>query len=438
VRTSSEPAGPAAHTTYLPHVVAWNLTRRCNLECAHCYISAGPSRASGDELSTERCLELVDQILSVNPAPMLILTGGEPLVREDIEAIVHKAAAGGATVVLGTNGTLLTTGRIDSLRQAGLLGVAVSIDSLEARYHDRFRHGHGALAATLAAVEALREARLDFVVQTTVTRGNRRELGALAAWSADKGAVAFNVYFVVQTGRAGGMEGLSPVQNEVVLQELVDLERQYRGRMMVRSKCQPAMMRKVYETDPESTLLNYETRCPCGVHYCRIAPDGKVTPCPFMPAVAGDLREHDFATIWSGSPIFRRLRDGRLTGKCGRCEYREICGGCRARGFATTGDLMGADEACAYEPDGRRKPVARLRPVAYGEVVERELAWAPDAARRLERIPSFVRAVVTRRVEGYAREKGIATVTADLLDEIRGSMPVDFSKRLPFFLRDEH
>ncbi len=433
---SADHDSPDARTGQLPHVVAWNLTRRCNLECAHCYISAGPWQARGDELSTADCLQILDQVLAVNSNPMLILTGGEPLVRDDLEQIVERAAEAGATVVLGTNGTLITAERVASLKKAGLLGVAVSVDSLDPRYHDRFRHGDGALQQTLDAVEVLRDARLDFIVQTTVTRGNRSELGALAAWAAERGAVSFNVYFVVQTGRASGMDGLSPEENEEVLTELAALEREYRGRMMVRSKCQPAIMRVVHESDPDSPLLTYETRCPCGIHYCRITPDGKVTPCPFTPAVAGDLREQDFASIWYDSPVFESLRSGTPGGKCGRCEYREICGGCRARAFANSGDLMAADEACAYEPEGWREPVARPTPVSYGEAVQAELRWAPDAEKRVARIPSFVRGVVTKRVESYARERGIDTVTAELLDEIRREMPVDFSKRRPFFLRN--
>lgn len=427
---------PGVEMKHLPHVVAWNLTRRCNLECAHCYISAGPWQAREDELSTAECLQILDQVLAVNSNPMLILTGGEPLVRDDLEQIVERAADAGATVVLGTNGTLVTAERVESLKEAGLLGVAVSVDSLDPRYHDRFRHGDGALEQTLHAVEILREARLDFIVQTTVTRGNRNDLGALAAWAAERGAVSFNVYFVVQTGRASGMEGLRPEENEEVLRELAKLEREYRGRMMVRSKCQPAIMRVVHESDPDSPLLTYETRCPCGVHYCRITPDGKVTPCPFTPVIAGDLREQGFASIWYDSPVFEALRSGTPGGKCGRCEYREICGGCCARAFANSGDLMAADEACAYEPEVWREPVARPTPVTYGDVVEAELRWAPDAEKRVARIPSFVRGVVTKRVESYARERGIDTVTAELLDEIRSEMPVDFSTRRPFFLRN--
>ena len=163
--------------------------------------------AAASEMSTADCLRVVDEILEVSPAPMLILSGGEPLLREDLETIARRAADGGATVVVGTNGTRLTRERIDSLVAAGVRGVAVSIDSLDPAYHDRFRHGAGSLDETRAAIERLRSARLDFVVQTTVTRGNRHDIARLAAWSAEKGAVSFNCYFVVATGRAARSRG---------------------------------------------------------------------------------------------------------------------------------------------------------------------------------------------------------------------------------------
>src|SRR5207237_1353931 len=116
--------------------------------------------------------------------------------------------------------------------------------------------------------------------------------------------------------------------------------------------CAPHFMRLVHQTDPESPLLNYETRCPCGTQYCRITPDGKVTPCPYLPEVAGDLRWQRFADVWRSSPLFRRLREGPLQGKCGACEYRAVCGGCRARGFALEGDVLAADPSCLYQPTG--------------------------------------------------------------------------------------
>lgn len=421
---------------YVPHVVAWNLTKRCNLECAHCYISAGPSESAAAELDTADCLAIVDQVLAVNPAPLLILSGGEPLLRRDLGEIAHYASANGATVVVGTNGTLLTDERIAALTDAGVRGVAVSVDSLRPSYHDNFRRGRGALADVQAALARLRAARLDFIVQTTVTRGNRAELGALVAWAADQGAVSFNCYFLVPTGRGAALSDLSPGEYEAVLTDLARWEHAYRGRMLVRAKCAPHFMRLVHQTDPESPVLNYETRCPCGTQYCRITPDGKVTPCPYLPEVAGDLKSQRFADVWRSSPLFRRLREGTLQGKCGACEYRALCGGCRARGFALEGDVLAADPSCSYEPTGDTAPIEPARALRYGADFQPALAWTPAARERVARIPSFVRGVVMQRVEAWARRQGHREVTPELLAEVRSSMPVDFSKRRPFFVAD--
>jgi radical SAM protein with 4Fe4S-binding SPASM domain len=437
---------------HIPHIVAWNLTKRCNLACAHCYISAGSWHTADDELTTDQCLRILDEILDVNPNPMLILTGGEPLLRDDLETLAERASEGGATVVVGTNGTRLTDERIDSLLAAGVKGVAVSIDSLRPEYHDRFRHGGGALKDTMAAVERCSAHGLDFVIQTTVTTGNRHEIADLARWSADAGAVSFNVYFVVPTGRAEHMRGMSPEENDDVLRELVELEGTYRGRMMVRSKCQPQIMRHVVQGDPESPLLNYETRCPCGVHYVRITPEGKVTPCPYMPVVAGDLLTQSFQEIWESSPVLAQLRSGELGGRCGRCEYREVCGGCRARAYADSGDFMGPDDSCAYEPSGENPLIASRRAVSYGQAgpdrqlldqsaggpTERAesvaLEWSPEALARIDGVPSFVRGVVMGRVEKFARDRGYEHIDVGVMEEVRRTLPVDFSKKLPFFL----
>ena len=454
----ADPSTGQGAQTPIPHVVAWNLTRRCNLACAHCYISAGSWHAAAGELDTGECRRVLNELLELNPNPMLILSGGEPLLRDDLEQIAAHAAEGGATVVVGTNGTRLTDERIESLMSAGVQGVAVSVDSLDPRYHDRFRHAAGrsqagvpaggpslhdsgeGLAETLDAIVRLQEHRLDFVMQTTVTRGNRGEIADLAEWSARAGAVSFNLYFVVGTGRAEGMEGLTPEQNDEVLRELVRLEKKYRGRMMVRSKCQPQIMRHALEGDGDSLLLNYATRCPCGVHYCRITPEGKVTPCPYSPTVAGDLRTTSFREIWEQAPVFTALRSGELGGRCGRCEYRQVCGGCRARAAAETGDLLGEDPSCAYQPSGEAPLVEPVRSVTYGRAGGANgetLPWTDEARARLARIPSFVRPVVTERVERFARERGRTQVDLSLMSEVRRELPVDFSKRLPFFMSRE-
>ena len=424
----------------IPHVVAWNLTKRCNLACGHCYIAAGRWVGTEGELETSSCVRVIEELLQVNPAPMLILSGGEPLLRDDLEVLAYRASRGGATVVVGTNGTLLGSARVASLKDAGVQGIAVSIDSLRPSYHERFRHGDGALADTMAAVERVAASSLDFIVQMSVTRGNHHELESMAAWAASRGAVSFNVYFLVATGRGAAMPGLAPEDNEEVLARIVALERQYRGSMMVRAKCQPQIMRHVHAqaaagVDEANPLLHYSTRCPCGVQYCRITPEGCVTPCPYLPVVAGDLRQQAFADIWHHAAVFRDMRGGNVAGKCGRCRFREVCGGCRARAYATGGDLLGADDGCIYAPVGQ-EPVVATKPAVYGQALAKTtLPWTVEARERLGRIPSFVRGVVSQRIEAYAREHGHRVVDVALMGQVRGQGPGDLSQRLPFFSR---
>jgi radical SAM protein with 4Fe4S-binding SPASM domain len=421
--------------SFLPHVVAWNLTKRCNLRCSHCYISAGPFETAESELSTAECHRVIDELLAVNPSPMLILSGGEPLLRQDLEEIASHAAGRGATVVVGTNGTTLTEPRVAMLKRAGVSGVAVSVDSLDEGVHDHFRGGAKALERTKEALAHLREQRIDVVVQTTATPRNAAEIPALLEWAADEGAVCFNLYFLVPTGRGVDLMDLAPQRIETLLAELAAAETRYRGRMMVRAKCAPHFMRHVHAADPDSPVLSYRTRCPCGIDYCRITPDGKLTPCPYMPTEAGDLRRQSFGEIWSGSTLFAELRERTLGGRCGSCEYRMVCGGCRARALATTGDHLAEDPGCVYEPPGDR-PLVERKSVTYGSAPSTALAWSPEASERMAKIPSFVRGVVMQRVEEFARSRGLAVVTPELLGEIRQSMPVDFSKRRPFFLKD--
>jgi radical SAM protein with 4Fe4S-binding SPASM domain len=285
-------------------------------------------------------------------------------------------------------------------------------------------------------VERLRAHRLDFIIQTTVTKGNRAELRRLVDWAVEKGAVSFNAYFLVATGRGAHLSDLSPAEYEATLTELVEHHRRHLGRMMVRAKCAPHFMRLVHQLAPESPVLNYETRCPCGTQYSRITPDGKLTPCPYNPTPAGDLRRQAFAEIWRDAPLFGELRRNALGGRCGRCEYRAVCGGCRARALALTGDHLAEDPSCTYEPSGDRPLVERLRPATYGAPARPAVRWSADAEARLQRIPSFVRGVVVQRLEQFARDRGHDEITVELMAEVRRAMPVDFSKRLPFFLRD--
>jgi radical SAM protein with 4Fe4S-binding SPASM domain len=199
--------------------------------------------------------------------------------------------------------------------------------------------------------------------------------------------------------------------------------------MMVRSKCQPQIMRHAHASDPDTGLLDYATRCPCGVQYCRITPEGKVTPCPYMPVEAGDLASTSFGEIWRSSRVFRELRTGDLGGRCGRCEYRAVCGGCRARAHAELGDWMAEDPACGYEPTGEA-PLVLPRSVTYG---------ARPSEARLERGRRAACAACPGSTRGRDRpDRALrgrawhALVTEELIDEVP-AMPVDFAGRSPSF-----
>ena len=274
-----------------------------------------------------------------------------------------------------------------------------------------------------------------------VTKRSRSELGQLATWAAQQGAVSFNAYFLVATGRGARLSDLTPDEYESALTELVEHQRQYQGQMMVRAKCAPQFMRLLHQLAPDSPILSYATRCPCGTQYCRITPDGQLTPCPYIPTSAGDLRTKDFGDIWREAPLFRALRRGgdALGGRCGRCEYRAVCGGCRARALALEGDIMAEDPSCAYQPSGVAPMVTPPGSATYGMTTPppRTLRWSAEAEARLARIPSFVRAMVASRLEAFARDRGVAEITVDLMSEVRRDMPVDFSKARPFFLREQ-
>lgn len=404
-----------------PHLIAWNLTTRCNLACPHCYVDARRGGAGVDELDTATCTGVIDQIAEAGSAPMIVLTGGEPLLRRDVEVIAEHAVKRGATVVVGTNGTGLTADRVASLTAAGVTGYALSVDSLDPTVHDAFRGLPGALDLTFAAVDALRSAEQGFVVQTTLSGDNLGELDALASWAEAVGALVFNVFIEVATGRAGGRTPLPAADVDAAGRRIVALERKYRGRLRVRSKCQPHLVRHVARAEPDSPLLARGAGCPAGLWYCRIDAAGRVTPCPYLPVVAGDLATTSFAEIWRDAPVLRALREEPLGGACGACNLRQVCRGCRARAYASGGNLLGADDTCTHRPAPGADVLPPV-PRALGASAAPELRWTPEATALLSRIPSFVRGMVVGRIETFARRKGLATVDAAMLTELKGHM----------------
>jgi radical SAM protein with 4Fe4S-binding SPASM domain len=333
---------------------------------------------------------------------MLILTGGEPLLRRDVYDIAKSAASRGIWVVMGTNGVLVTDEVVARMIECGVQGVAISIDSLEAAKHDRFRGGPDAWEHSARALDICRANGLPVLVQTTVMDLNYAEIPRMLAFAHEKGAWSFNLYFLVQTGRGQQMNDLSPERTEAMLVDLVEWQDRYRP-MLVRSKCAPQFKQIAYQKGARGLESG---GCMAGTHYCRITPQGDVTPCPYMSVVAGNVRERGFGEIWRTSPVLEALRDlERLKGRCGRCEFKELCGGCRCRAQAAYGDYLQEDPACRYQPTGR--PLER-----------EEIPWSAEARARLERIPiAFIRAKVEQGVQAHARRQGLRRITAEVMQD---------------------
>ncbi|MCH8851443.1 MAG: radical SAM protein [Planctomycetes bacterium] len=403
-------------TQFVPYVISWNLTSRCNLRCAHCYIDA--SQAMPGELSTTEALRVLDEIAEVNSETLLILTGGEPLLRPDLEELVARASSLGMMVVLGTNGTTLTTDRACALAERGLSGVGISLDSLIASRHDEFRGMAGAWDAAIRGVESARQAGLDVQIQMTLTRDNFRELPQVVRFSREFGARVLTVFFLVCTGRGQDLVDLTPEEYERILKWLAAVEQEG---MMIRPRCAPTFRRILAQAKPDSILLQSDAgRCLAAKNYCRITPDGKVTPCPYMPLVAGSLREDSFAAIWKKAPLFESLRNPALQGRCGDCEYKELCGGCRARAYAAVGDPLAEDPWCTYVPGTDPSPPPSADPSA--ERQETAVTWTPEAEARLKKVPFFVRRMVRSGVEAFARRQEANLITPELMGEARGRM----------------
>ncbi|HMI32456.1 MAG TPA: radical SAM protein [Candidatus Limnocylindrales bacterium] len=462
-----------------PYVVSWNLTYRCNLACEHCYLDAGGAPLVGtenfadrSELGTDECFRVIDEIAAFAPECVTILTGGEPLLRRDILEIVRRASERGLWVVVGTNGVSITENVARCLAEAGARGLSLSLDALDPDRHDRFRKVRGAWRNTVEGAEILNRTGLPFIVQTTAGSHNLGELDAIADFAHDRlAAKVWNLYFLVPTGRGQFVSDITPAQYDEVLASLYRIQRKYDRRMLVNAKCAPHYIKTVLEnalrpgsgqageqTDPIpadadwaktpglSSIRTYSGGaggCPAGTHYMGIRPNGDVTPCPYLPVFAGTLRNSSLADLWTSSELFADIRRRTsLGGRCGECEMNAHCGGCRARAYGTTGDLMAEDPLCTHTPGKfAGSPlltlVGRLRAegastggpkppgltTEYGRESSTTIAWDDAASARMKKIPAFVRGMVIRAVEDSCRKTGIDRVTVEELERIRARMP---------------
>ncbi len=443
-----------------PYVVSWNLTYRCNLACEHCYLDAGGTPLVGtenfadrSELGTEECFKVIDEIAAFAPECLTILTGGEPLLRRDILEIVRRAAERALWVVVGTNGVRITENVAQRLAEAGARGLSLSLDALDPDRHDRFRKVRGAWQNTVEGAEILNRTGLPFIVQTTAGSHNLDDLEAIADFAHERlAAKVWNLYFLVPTGRGQFVSDITPAQYDEVLASLYRIQKKYDRRMLVNAKCAPHYIKTVLEQgDTDARIRTYSGGaggCPAGTHYMGIRPNGDVTPCPYLPVFAGTLRNSSLADLWGSSELFTGIRRrSSLGGRCGECEMNGHCGGCRARAYGMTGDLMAEDPLCTHVPgkfagspllaqtpplpslgEGGPEgpPYMRLRSdsaIEYGLESRATIAWDDAAAERMKKIPAFVRGMVVRAVEESCRKGGLDRVTVEELERIRARMP---------------
>jgi heme b synthase len=347
-------------------LVAWEITRACNLTCAHCRAASDTGPYPG-ELGTSECFKLVDRILAVGK-PILIITGGEPLMRADVNAVAGYAVSKGLRVVMGTNGTLINAEVAEGLKKVPFSRVSFSLDFPIPALQDEFRGRAGAFDAALSGIRHLRGTGIDVQINCTLTRRNINYLDDLLALALREGAVAFHPFFLVPTGRGRGLAGeeLSAIEYENALNWIYSKQRELGDRIFFKPTDAPHYLRvfKQHQSkqpyrQPEPAIHSprhgwadsLSRGCLAGTGFCFISHTGRVQGCGYLDVDAGNIRERDFADIWNHSLVFQKLRDlANIRGKCGACEFLKVCGGCRARAFETTGDYLEAEPYCIYQP----------------------------------------------------------------------------------------
>ena len=347
-----------------PFLVFWEVTRSCALACSHCRAEAQPQRHP-DELDGAEAMKLVEDLAELNP-PMLILTGGDPLMRRDVLDIARYATRLGLHVGLSPSGTArLVNADFSEFIDAGIKRISLSLDGASRETHDQFRGVEGTFDRTIKAVEKAHEAGLSLQINTTLTRGNIDEFPAFRDLMMELKPAMWSVFLVVPTGRAGADDMPDPEDLERILEELADLVgkvpfgikttegHHFRRVMAQRGKGSVKTRRKM------------GMRSPLGIRDGRgvmfISHTGEVSPSGFLPIECGNVRTEHPATIYREHPLFVSLRDSdALGGKCGLCEYRKVCGGSRARAWGLTGDPLAAEPLCPYEPATQMTPVEIL------------------------------------------------------------------------------
>jgi heme b synthase len=340
-------------------MVAWELIRSCNLACVHCRASSEKGPYPG-ELTTEECFRVMDEIATIGK-PVIILTGGEPLLRADIFDLAGYGTKKGFRMVMATNGTLITEENVKAMKASGIQRISISLDGPGAETHDAFRKVKGSFEGSLRGVEIARREELPFQINTTITRANLHLIEKILRLAIDLGAVAHHIFLLVPTGRGKELQDqeISALDYEKTLHWFY--EQNDRVTLQLKATCAPHYYRILRQRakkegkkiTPQTHGLDAMTRgCLGGISFCFISHVGQVQPCGYLELDCGNVREKPFQEIWAKSPIFQDLRnfDG-YQGKCGRCEFRKVCGGCRARAYEISGDYMAEEPYCIYDSE---------------------------------------------------------------------------------------
>lgn len=345
---------------YLPRLIAWETTRTCNLACVHCRASAELGPYPG-ELSTEEGVRLLEDIASFS-RPIIIMTGGEPLLRRDIFELASHGSRLGLRMVMSSNGTILTEEIVGKIVESGVKRLSISLDGAAAETHDEFRRVKGSFEGALRGIGLVKKAGLEFQINTTITQHNLHELSAIQELACRLGAAAHHIFLLVPTGRGKDLadQEISPADYEKTLHWFYD--QREKVPLHLKATCAPHYYRILRQraraegkaVTPDTFGLDAMTKgCLGGQSFAFISHRGEVRICGYLEVKCGDVREESFRHIWHHSPVFLAMRnvDG-YGGRCGRCEYRKVCGGCRARAYAVSGDYLAEEPFCSYVPPG--------------------------------------------------------------------------------------
>jgi len=353
----------AIDTTERPFVLIWELTQACELACKHCRADATPTRHP-EELTTEEGKQLLDDARRFGENQLVVLSGGDPLARDDTRDLVAYGTDIGLRMTLTPSGTAsLTRDRVQALADAGLRRMAVSIDGGSAAAHDEFRGEPGSFAQTRDAITAAKAAGLPVQINTTVCAETVDELPAIRDLVADVGAVLWSVFFLVPVGRGRVLTPISPERAEAVMEWLsaVDDAADFGVKTTEAPHYRRVAVSRTGATEPPTTPddgIGRRMGITAGNGFAFVSHRGEVYPSGFLPKSAGNVREASIVDIYRDAELFESLRQpDALGGKCGACEYRGLCGGSRSRAFAYTGDPLAADPLCAYVPEGYDGPL---------------------------------------------------------------------------------